>query len=114
MSNTVLFTSILLMGVCTLLLRALPYLLLSDKTAQTPWLVFIKRMMPPGMMIILVLFCVQDIDFINAFDQSWHTLAAMVITALVHQKWRNPFLSIVIGTGVFMSLQGGLLTTLLP
>ena len=38
-----------------LTLAGSPYLVLNETSAQKPWLVFIKRMMPAGMMVILVL-----------------------------------------------------------
>ena len=105
MEHKQLFFAIVLMGLCTLVLRTLPYWFLHNITKNQPaWLVVIREMMPAGMMVILVLFCLQNVDFHQAQSFLPPTLG-IVFTALCHLLLRNPLVSIVLGTLGFMGAE---------
>ncbi|MEH6824742.1 MAG: AzlD domain-containing protein [Motiliproteus sp.] len=91
----------------TFLTRALPFMLLY-KVAEHPTLVYLGRYLPPVLMVLLVLYTFKDVDFSGA-GLAPELLGISLVTVL-HLCFRQPLLSIVGGTALYMVLlQGGLL-----
>ena len=86
---------ILVSFACTFFLRTLPFLAFSGDRAMPPWLEKLSH--------ALVVYCLKSVP------DEWYPgglcqLLAVAVTALVH-KWRhNTFLSIILGTAVYMLL----------
>ncbi|MDY5403893.1 MAG: AzlD domain-containing protein [Trueperella sp.] len=85
--------------VITFSLRAAPFVFLA-KVRDSRTLAYLGASMPAGVMLILVIFTLQDVTFASA--ESWMPPAAGVITTLgVHLAFRKVLVSLLAGTGVF-------------
>lgn len=103
MTGSVYFISaILVMGALTLLLRLAPFVVLG-RYADRPLTRYLGVMMPAGVMIVLVVYSLQNVDFLKA-PYGLPSLAGVAVTAGLHHWRRNPMLSIVAGTAVYMVL----------
>ena len=74
---------ILVSFACTFFLRALPFLAFSGEKSMPPWLEKLSHALPPAIMAVLL---------------------AVAVTALLHKWKHNTFLSIILGTAVYMLL----------
>lgn len=97
--------SILIIAVCaacTLLERALPFLLFRGK--EVPEIVrYLGRVLPMAIMATLVMYCLKGISFSSAAGFA-PPLLASALTALLHIWKRNTMLSIFGGTICYMLL----------
>jgi Predicted branched-chain amino acid permeases (azaleucine resistance) len=96
MSETYLIAVVLVAAAVTFVLRAAPFALVSrlKKSQLLPWL---GARMPVGIMVILVVYTVHDIDLGDA-TQLLPLLIGLAVTVGLHLWRRNPVLSIVAGT----------------
>ena len=93
---------ILVMALATLLTRALPFLVFR-RGGEHPLTLYIGRYLPPAIMLLLVIYCLQDVNFVDAP----HGLAEILASALVvglHVLWRNALISIGGGTVLYVVL----------
>ncbi|MBP2705870.1 AzlD domain-containing protein [Microbispora sp. RL4-1S] len=97
-----LLSAVVVMGVVTLLLRLAPFVVLG-RFADHPLARYLGVMMPTGVMVILVVYSLQNVDFLTA-PYGAPSLAGVAVTAGLHHWRRNPMLSIVGGTAVYMLL----------
>lgn len=95
-------SAIVVMAACTFFLRALPFAVLR-KIKGNRLLDYFGRTMPPGIMLILVVYSVSSVDF-SAFPFGLPALISMVAVVVIHHIWRKALLSIVLGTGIHMVL----------
>jgi branched-subunit amino acid transport protein AzlD len=96
MNNEYLFWAMVVMCLCTFVLRALPFVAM--KNAQDkPILQFFGRTMPPGIMLILVVYSISSINFAVA-PHGAPSLISIGIVVVLHHIWRKPLLSIGLGT----------------
>lgn len=99
--------SLLIVGVtaiCTLITRAAPFLLFGNKNRTIPQaVIYIGEVLPPAVMAALLIYCVKDISFIR-YSLWVNEIIGIIITTLIHLKWRNTLLSIGVGTVVYMVL----------
>lgn len=97
--------SILIIAVCaacTLLERALPFLLFRGK--EVPEVIrYLGRVLPMAIMATLVMYCLKGISFSSAAGFA-PPLIASALTALLHIRKRNTMLSIFGGTICYMLL----------
>ncbi len=98
---------ILVAAVATFLTRVLPFVLLY-RWADHPLLKHLGRYLPPVLMVLLLMYALKE-----ALVTGQHLLPSMLALAVVtilHLLWRNPLISILSGTGLYMFLtQTGLL-----
>ena len=99
---TVLFA----VGVLSYLLRALPFLLFGGRKEPPAVVKYVGRVLAPAAISMLVVYCYAGEmakDFATACDAAAPFLAGVVTIAL--QLWRrNPLVSILVGTAVYMML----------
>lgn len=94
---------IAVMAVCTIALRALPFVLLPENRRTPEFILFLGRTLPPAMIAMLVVYCLKDVDVMS----SPHGLPEMlaVIAVCMLQKWKHSSLiSIGGGTLLYMIL----------
>ena len=100
---------ILVAAFASILSRALPFLVLS-RYANAPLLHFLGQQLPGAILIILVVYSLQDLslftsDFnLNNKATGWPLLVASITVAVLHFWRRSALLSIFLGTGVYMFL----------
>lgn len=96
MSETYLIAVVLVAAAVTFVLRAAPFALVSrlKESQLLPWL---GARMPVGIMVILVVYTVHDID-LGDTRQLLPLLIGLAVTVGLHLWRRNPVFSIVAGT----------------
>ncbi len=89
------------MSAVTILLRALPFLLIRGETP--PYIAYLGRVLPPAIIGMLVIYCLKDVQPGDPAQLVPAVLGAAAVVAL--QAWkRNSLLSILAGTLVYMVL----------
>ncbi len=100
--NSYLIGFILVMALATLLTRALPFLVLR-RGGEHPLALYIGRYLPPAIMLLLVIYCLQGVNLSEAPYGLAEILASALVVGL-HLLWRNALLSIGGGTALYMVL----------
>ena len=89
------------MSLVTIALRFLPFLIFRKKTP--PYITYLGQVLPSAMIGMLVIYCLKDVDITAAPFGLPELLAAGCVVGV--QVWkRNPILSILTGTAVYMVL----------
>ena len=100
MDNTHLLGIFAVMGVATFITRALPFIALASITSH-PLLDQFGRLLPPMIMVVLVCFGLVSLQ-ISSLDRGLFTAIAVLTVILLHLNFKNPLLSIIAGTGVYV------------
>lgn len=93
----------------TFALRGLPFLM-KNRIGESRLLADVGRWMPLGAIAILLVYCLEAIDF-GASSHGVPELAGVAATVAVHLRWRNAVASIVAGTTVCLVLANVVFTT---
>ncbi len=102
MSFRYLFGAVMIMAVVTLALRAFPFLLFGGR--KPPELVlYFGRVVSPGAIAMLVVYCFNSVDPL-VWPCAVPELLASAAVVILHLKLRNPLLSIIAGTILYMIL----------
>lgn len=87
--------------------RWLPFkLFVSEKNGKQKLSPFIKglgQFLPAAIMGMLVVYCYRDINFASA-NHGLPEIIAGVVTVLIHLWRRSMFLSLIVGTAVYIAL----------
>ena len=87
---------------CTFLERALPFILFGGR--EVPKIIrYLGRILPMAVMATLVVYCLRGMTF-DAVGNFLPQLLAVAVVAALHLWRHNTFLSIVVGTAVYMVL----------
>lgn len=106
-SSAYLLTFIVVAALATFLTRLLPFVLLY-RWAEHPLLKHLGRYLPPVLMVLLLMYALKDA--LVTGERLLPSLVALAVVAILHLMWRNPLVSILSGTGLYMFLtQTGLL-----
>lgn len=102
LSNTQAALAVALMGVITLALRALPFLLFSQKNRAVPTaILYLGQVLPYASMVLLVVYCFRNLD-VQAPSALIPAVAGTLSVVLL-QVWRkNSTISIFGGTVIYM------------
>ena len=93
-------------GLCALasvLTRSLPFLLLSEKKPTPPIIRYLGNVLPAAVFGMLIVYCLKDTTFLSG-SYGLPELAGILMTAVLHLKFRQMLLSIGGGTAVYMVL----------
>lgn len=96
----------------TFLLRALPFVL-KNAIKDSPLLHALNGWMPLGIMVILVVYCLANINLANS-QLATAQLVATAVTFAIHLWRHNLFLTVLAGTGTCVLLANWVLPVLLP
>ena len=96
-------TAILLAGVITFFMRAIPLLIFNGKRDMPKSLRRLSQVLPSAIMAVLVVYCLKSVTPL-AFPYGAPEAIAIAVTALLHGWKRNVLLSIAGGTAVYMLL----------
>lgn len=94
---------IAVVSLCTILLRAFPFLVFGGKKEVPRVVQYLGAVLPASIMVVLVVYCLRSIDF----TQMSHWLPAILASLLVvglHIWKKNILLSIGLGTVFYMVL----------
>ncbi|MCM6774319.1 AzlD domain-containing protein [Nocardia sp. CDC159] len=95
-------SAVLVIAAVTFGLRAFLFVALR-KVADSEIVQYLGRVMPGGVMLILVFYTVSSVEF-GTFPYGAPSVLGILATAAVHHRWRNPLLSILSGTAVYLVL----------
>ncbi len=91
----------LVMASATFITRALPFVLF-DKHSDHPFLNYLGRFLPPVLMVLLLVYSFKNETFISL--DFVPELLGLMVTLVLHLLWRQPLISIVVGTAFYMLL----------
>ncbi len=95
--------TIALCALASVLTRALPFLLLSEKKPTPPIIRYLGNVLPAAVFGMLIVYCLKDTSFLSG-THGLPELAGILMTAVLHLKFRQMLLSIAGGTAVYMIL----------
>ena len=104
-TNTFMYSvlTILVAALCVSGTRFFPFLLFGGKKEVPKIIRYLGEMLPPAVMVILIIYCLKDVDF-----SSWNSVLPQVISialvVVLHLWKRNNLLSIGAGTVCYMLL----------
>ena len=90
-------------SLCTILVRALPFVLFGRSGTPGRGVLYLGRVLPPAVMAILVVYCLKSTSFSDAAG-FLPQLIAVAVVVLLHLWRSNTLLSIAGGTVVYMLL----------
>ena len=103
-NNTLyLFLAIALIAGITILTRAAPFLLFGRKREIPAVIRYLGDVLPAAIMVILVCYCLRNIQWTEAPHGLPELLSCLVVAAVYRLK-NNMYLSIIAGTGCYMLL----------
>lgn len=94
---------LVVVAVCTLLTRALPFWLLGGKTEMPQTIKYLGKVLPPAIMVILVVYCLKSVN-IFVGSRGIPEFLAIGLVVLLHLWKKNTLLSIGAGTVFYMIL----------
>ena len=94
---------ILIAAAMTALTRALPHLVFSRRTTLPATVTYLGTALPAAIMIILVAYCLRTINFAD-YPSGIPELISVAVVVLLQYTLKKPFLSIVVGTALYMLL----------
>jgi branched-subunit amino acid transport protein AzlD len=94
---------ILVVAICTLLTRALPFWVLGGRKEIPQTIQYLGKVLPSGIMAILVVYCLKGIQFVEGSRGIPEILGVLIVVGL-HLWKRNILLSIGGGTVAYMIL----------
>ena len=95
------FYVILVSAVCTLTLRALPFVLFRKDKAMPAWLSRLGETLPSAIMAVLVVYCLKD-AFANPVKTGIPQGIGVLVVAASYKWKKNTLLSIFLGTAAVM------------
>lgn len=103
MTTTETVISILVIAACTLLTRALPFVIFSGKREIPQFIKYLGDVLPYAIIGMLVIYCLKSVD-VTQFPFGVCELAAIAFIVAVHKWKHNLLLSILGGTAIYMVL----------
>ena len=95
------FILIAVMSAVTVLTRALPFLIFRKEPPK--YITYLGRVLPPAIIGMLVIYCFKDVS-LTAHPFGLPELIAAACVAAVQAWKREPLISILAGTAVYMVL----------
>lgn len=89
----------------TVLLRALPFILFTGGKKCPPVITYIGQVLSPAAIAMLAVYCLLAVYREQSFSSGGFGLpeiSAAAVTVLLHWWQRNPLLSIICGTALYM------------
>ena len=103
MSTTQAVLTILICGLATVLIRALPFLVFSGEKKTPPYILYLGQALAPAVYSMLVVYCLKSVSL----TESPHGLpeaAGIAVTVLLHLWKKQTLLSIAGGTICYIFL----------
>ena len=96
-------SAVLVSAIVTYALRGIVFILFRDDKRMPHWLEKLGELLPSAVMAVLVVYCLKSVryDFSNT---GFKGIIAAIITAISYKIKHNTFLSIIVGTAVYMVL----------
>ena len=101
------YAMIAVMAAAVILLRSIPFVLFSGKRKVPPSLLYLGKVLTAAaiaMLVVYSMFGVLDYNTSGWSNLPWGLLAG-IVTALLQYFFKNPLISIISGTAVYMLFQ---------
>lgn len=95
--------TLVVVALVTALTRAMPYLIFGRKKEIHPTVQYLSNALPPAIIIILVVYCLRNID-LTAYPFGLGELISLGVVIAMQFTKENIFLSIFLGTACYMIL----------
>jgi len=90
-------------AVCTMLTRAIPFLVFRDAGKVPKIVLYLGKVLPPAVIATLVIFALRNVDVISS-PHGIPEFIGVAVAAILHFSFRNTFLSIGVSTVLYMLL----------
>lgn len=90
-------------ALCTMMLRAVPFLLFGRGRKMPQSVRYLGAYLPPAIMATLIVYCLRNID-LTVGARGIPELLSVVLVAIVHYSKKNILLSVGLGTVCYMIL----------
>lgn len=87
----------------TMLTRFLPFLIFGGKRQTPKYVQYLGKMLPGAVFSMLVVYCLRNVEFTRG-SYGLPEVISIVLTVLLHLKWRKMLVSIAAGTVCYMVL----------
>lgn len=94
---------IAVVSLCTILLRAFPFLIFGGRKEVPKTVRYLGKMLPPAIMAVLVVYCLRGTSFLSG-SHGIPEMASVLLVAALHIWKKNILLSIGAGTLCYMAL----------
>lgn len=94
---------ILVASLCTILLRAFPFLIFGGKKEVPSTVQYLGKALPPAIMAVLVVYCLRGVSFLKG-NHGIPEIISVLLVAGLHIWKKNILLSIGLGTVCYMLL----------
>jgi branched-subunit amino acid transport protein AzlD len=94
---------ILLMAALTYGARLFPYLLFGRRDRAPAIIVYLGAVLPPAVMILLIVYCLRDIDPVR-YPWGLPSFASIVSVFALYKLTKNNLIAMIAGTLIFMTL----------
>lgn len=94
---------IAVVSLCTIFLRAFPFLIFGGKKEVPPTIQYLGKALPPAIMAVLVVYCLRGVSFLEGNHGIPEIISVLVVAGL-HIWKKNILLSIGFGTVCYMLL----------
>ncbi|MBF7025327.1 branched-chain amino acid transporter permease [Staphylococcus kloosii] len=96
--------TIIVIILATMLTRFLPFILFKDEDKTPNFIFFLGNVLPPAIFGMLVVYSLKDVSVTYQNLYGLPELIAIGIIVILHYFKRNMFLSMIVGTVVYISL----------
>ena len=103
MTTTKLILIIAVCAVCTMLTRAIPFLVFRDAEKVPKIILYLGKVLPPAVIATLVIYALRNTDVL-AGTHGIPELIGVLCAGVLHWIWRNSFISIGAATVLYMVL----------
>lgn len=94
---------ITVVSLCTILLRAFPFLIFGGKKEVPCTVSYLGKALPPAIMAVLVVYCLRGVSFLRG-NHGIPEIISVLFVAVLHIWKKNILLSIGLGTVCYMVL----------
>ena len=103
MTMTQIFITIAVVVLGTVITRSISFLIFPANRETPPFITYLGKVLPSAVMGMLVIYCYKSIDFTSGTHGIPEIVAGLIVAGL--QFWKkNMFISICVGTAIYMVL----------
>lgn len=103
MTTTNLILIIAVCALCTMLTRAVPFLIFRDANKVPKIVLYLGKVLPPAVIATLVIYALRNTEVL-AGSHGIPELIGVLCAGILHWVWRNSFISIGAATVLYMVL----------
>lgn len=103
MTTTKLILIIAVCAVCTMLTRAIPFLVFRDAEKVPKIILYLGKVLPPAVIATLVIYALRNTEVLTG-THGIPELIGVLVAGILHWIWRNSFISIGVATVLYMIL----------